>query len=66
MIHNEHIDMIKKINNDIGIIYDAIKEKFNEVDIRIKKIEKTITNIEQCIIILNQKSKKQSLFLKTL
>lgn len=65
-MQNEHLELIKKINNDIGVIYIAMKEKFNEIDICIKKIEDSIKNIEHCIVILNQKNKKQSLFLKTL
>jgi AAA+ superfamily predicted ATPase len=57
---------IVKINKDISLLHNAVKEKFSEIDIRLQKIEKSILIMEQYITKINISIKKQGNYLKQL
>jgi hypothetical protein len=64
---------IKQIYVEIRAIHTAIHEKFNEIDNRLKiieeriyKVENAVLYTESCINKLNQKSGKQSRYLRIL
>jgi septal ring factor EnvC (AmiA/AmiB activator) len=70
---DRQVNHIKQIYVEINAMHNAVKEKFNEIDNRLKNIENRITKIENavlytetCILKLNQKSVKQTRYLRIL
>lgn len=60
------MDPIKQIYIDLNNMNKSIHDKFIEIDLRMKKIENAILYIEKCINTLNNKSMKQTRYLKQL
>ena len=52
------MEPLEKLNNDMKQIYLATKEKFDELDSRINRIEKALLYIEQKILLFDLKNKK--------